>query len=631
MWTPLLVHSDYSLMNSAMDCEKIAKACKELGYTHCGIMDNGSVSGLMEFSEACKEHKITPIFGIEAFVCSLPSEEKEGNRTLYRMGIIATSLEGCKALFKASSQANRNIYDKPRLSLEEWASYAKDWIVFSGYNGSTIYGNEQSILEKISLHKELFKDFYVAISINNLNNSLLRKCAQKMETKCVAVHSSHYASKEDASDHRVLLCSSLKTTLPKINGSLHKDEAKDIDVEQFFKKDNFHIPTKEEIEEWYKENPEEIKACEEIVNKCKPYNLYNNPILPTFDKNIDAYEEIVKLAREGWKNLFSWKNGTKEYEEYGERIKMELSVIKENNLSNYFLIVADICRWARENGILTGIGRGSAAGCLISYLLGITHADPIKYGLLFSRFYNSSRKNTLPDIDLDFPPDKRELVINYVIQKYGYGSVAKIATFGRLQGKSIIKEVLRVHEACDFQTVNAITKFIPDESKISDDLEEMRKDDEENAKILYWAVINNAKDLAPWVRLENDGSYSGELGKYFAQAVRLEGLYKSVGEHASGVVVTPGNVDELCPLIISKKGKMLAGMPYLLLEKMGITKIDILGVSVYQKLSMFINCLEYGDIYVGNSIKQEDPADIDDDISNDVESCHTEESLCISR
>ena len=603
MWTPLLVHSDYSLMNSAMDCEKIAKTCKELGYTTCAITDNGSVSGFMEFADACKSSGIKPIYGIEAFVCKYPSKEREDNRDLTRIGILSKTLAGVKALFKASSQANENIDGRPRLSLEEWASFQKDWIVFSGYPGSDLYrlNTDQEITERIDYYKSLFSNFYVAINpFGNTNiNTKLRSSAKKLSVKCIAVTSSHYPTRDDAADHRVLLCSALKTTLPKVQGNLHTNEAQDLDMDLFFASDNYHIPDKNEITELFWENPEELANCQEIAALCENFSLANNPILPEFQKGLDAYEEIVKLAREGWKNLIPYKAGTEKHKEYGDRIKMELSVIKENGLSNYFLIVADICRWAKENNILTGIGRGSAAGCLISYLIGITHADPIKYGLLFSRFYNSSRKNTLPDIDLDFPPDKREDVIQYIINKYGEKCVAKIATFGRLQGRTILKEVLRIHDACDFKTMNEITKFIPDESKISDDLQELREEDEENAKILYWALINNAKQLAPWVKLEKDGSYSGEFGKFFAQAIRLEGLYKQVGEHASGVIVTPTDVSDYCPVIHSKK-KMLAGMPYPMLEKMGITKIDILGVSVYQKLSMILNCLEFGDCYVAN-------------------------------
>ncbi len=599
MWTPLIVHSDYSLMNSAMDCEKIAKTCKQMGYKACGLTDIGSVSGFMEFAEACKESGIKPIFGIEAFVCKNPSEEREDNRELTRMVIIAKTLEGCKALFKASSKANENFYERPRLSLSEWASFQKDWIVISGYPGSDLYRSQTDrMTQLIENYKFYFSDFRIGLNRFNGNphiNQALREIAIQNNIKCVAVTSSHYVSSDDAADHRVLLCSLLKTTLNKAQSRIYSPEAVDIDADAFFASDNYYIQPNAEIEELHKDFPDEITNCQEIVDSCETFSLLSNPILPVFSKDVDAYEEIVKLAREGWKTLLNWPKGSSQYNEYAERIKYELEVIKNNNLSNYFLIVADICRWAKDNGVFMGPARGSSGGCLISYLIGITQMDPIPRGLLFERFFNSSRKNSLPDIDLDFEPSRREDIFKYIEDRYGKDCVLKISTFGRLQGRTILKEVLRIHEACDFRTMNDITKFIPDESKISDELQELKDEDEENAKILYWTLVNNAKELAPWVKLE-DGTYSGEFGKFFAQAIRLEGLYKQIGEHASGVIVAPTAVSNYCPLIHSKK-KMLAGMPYPLLEKMGLTKIDILGVSVYQKLSMILKCMEFGDCY----------------------------------
>lgn len=610
-WINLHSKSTGSLLSGAMTVDNMVARHKELGYSSVCIMDYGSISLHYEFAAECKNAGLKAILGIEAFVCEQDSHiMDESNRKLSRIGIISKNLKGWKALCKAVSQSNRNHYKKPRLALDEWAVYAKDnWIIITGFPGTKTHdllqsGDDKLAFNHIKYLQDLFTKENVYVGIQEISrpkeeNDALRAIATLTRSKCLALADSHYSKVEDAADQRVVLCSLLKTTLPKVNGSLDSEEAKDIDVARFFKSDKYYIPSIDEIKELHKGHEEEIANTLEIDSKCETYSLSHNPILPEFQKGMDAYEELTQRCRNGWKELLNFKKEDPRHEEYRDRIKYELKVTKEANLSNYFLIVADICEFARKNNIMMGIARGSSGGCLISYLSGITRLDPIPNKLLFSRFFNESRKNSLPDIDLDFQPSKREEVMAYVKSKYGEDAVCKIATFSRLQGRGAIKEVLRVHEACDFTTMNEITKFIPDEAKIADELQEMSEDTHENAKILYWSVVNNAKELSPWVKLEEDGSYSGELGKYFAQAIRLEGLYRQIGEHASGIIIAPGTIDDHCPLVKSKKN-LVAGMPYPDLEGMGLAKIDILGVNVLDKLKMICLAAETGDIY-GNT------------------------------
>jgi len=610
-WVNLHSKSTGSLLSGALTIENLVARNKTLGYKSVSIMDHGSVSLAYELQLECKKAGLKPIFGIEAFVCEQDSHiMDESNRKLTRIGIISKNLTGWKSLCKAVSQSNRNHYKKPRLALDEWAAYAENnWIIITGWPGTQAHGlSPVDLATHLDSLKVLFGPENVflgiqAISDTKENISTLRKTGQNTNTPCVAIADSYYGESEDSSDQRVLLCSLLKTSLTKVRAFLDTEEAKDIGVARFFESNSYYIPELSEIEELHKGYEDEIKNALVIDSLCETYSLSNNPILPEFQVGLDAYEELTNLCRKGWAELLNFKKSDPRHDIYRDRIKEELRVIKGANLSNYFLIVADICKFARDNGILMGAARGSSGGCLISYLAGITKIDPIPYNLLFGRFFDESRKNSLPDIDLDFQPSKREEVIQYIKSKYGEDSVCKIATFGRLQGRGAIKEVLRVHEACDFSTMNEITKYIPDEAKIADELQEMSEDDHENAKILYWAVTNNAKQLAPWVKLEKDGSYSGELGKYFAQAIRMEGLYRQIGEHASGIIVTPGNVDDYCPLIKSKRG-IIAGMPYPDLEAMGLAKIDILGVNVLDKLKMILLAAETGDIYgdIGNCV-----------------------------
>ena len=243
-------------------------------------------------------------------------------------------------------------------------------------------------------------------------------------------------------------------------------------------------------------------VLQEIYDSVEDYDILHKPMLPTFECPDGLTEEdyLKKLCREGWKTLLQ-ANGKVDTDEdvqkYKDRFEEELAVIKEADLFGYFLIVQDIINFVQKSGWLSGPGRGSAAGCLISYMIGVTKIDPLEYDLLFSRFYNAGRNTkdhvSLPDIDMDVPGRHRDDVIMYLKEKYGHDRVSQMLTFGRLQGRSALKEVLRVFGACSFAEMNAITKLIPNEAEISDQLAEM---DEEDRSIIRWALINKPKDLS---------------------------------------------------------------------------------------------------------------------------------------
>ena len=248
------------------------------------------------------------------------------------------------------------------------------------------------------------------------------------------------------------------------------------------------------------------------------------------------------MARAGYRKFLKDAVGEDEalQQEYGDRFRKELQVIKDADLFGYFLIVQDIIRHVEKDmGCLAGPGRGSAAGCLISYLIGITKIDPVKYDLLFERFYNAGRNTgghvSLPDIDMDVPAKRRDDVIDYLKKTYGKGQVSQMITFGRLQGRSAIKEVLRINEACSFGEMNAITKSIPNEAEISDQLVEM---DDEDRSIIRWALINRPDDLRDFCHVTDNGKLEGDYAAYFQQAIDLEGTFKTQGKHAAGVVIS---------------------------------------------------------------------------------------------
>lgn len=322
-----------------------------------------------------------------------------------------------------------------------------------------------------------------------------------------------------------------------------------------------------------------------------------NPQLPKFETPEGQSEEqyLTQIARKGWQEKCQGLITTEESRKtYGDRFRKEFEVIKTANLSGYFLIVQDIIQYARDQGWMVGPGRGSAAGCLISYLIGITEVDPIEYDLLFERFYNSGRNTedyvSLPDIDIDIPGKKRDQIIDYIKNKYGHDKVSQMVTFGRLQGRSAIKEILRVNEACSFSVMNEITKYIPDEAAISDQLSQM---DEEERSIIRWALENNNKELYDYCHINDSGNLEGDYSEYFEQAIKMEGTLKTQGKHAAGVVISAEPLAKVCPMVNSKSSEeKIAGLEMADLEALGHVKFDILAINLLDKLMYIEELIE---------------------------------------
>lgn len=394
-----------------------------------------------------------------------------------------------------------------------------------------------------------------------------------------ALPRTYYTNKEDVDLHRICLASKLKTDIPSIQKDINK--AKEFKI--FFQTDIFYLPSKEEA----------ILDKRSIIisEQCEDYNILEKPQLPTFPTpNGETEEEYLKqLCRKGWKKLLGQTGKVKKEEvkkHYLERFQEEFGVIRGAKLFGYFLIVWDIINFVVSNGWIAGPGRGSAAGCLISYLIGITQVDPIEYDLLFSRFYNAGRNTedhvSYPDVDIDVPGGKRDEIIAYLKNKYGHKNVSQMITFGRLQGRSALKEVLRINKACGFAEMNAMTDPIPDEADISDQLELM---DEEDRSIIRWALINNPDELMQFCHIADDGSLKGDYAPYFEQAIRLEGTFKSQGKHAAGVVISKDHLEKVCPMLPQKgSDEKLAGLEMNDLEALGQIKFDVLGLALLDKL-----------------------------------------------
>ena len=426
----------------------------------------------------------------------------------------------------------------------------------------------------------------------------IRHLGEITKTKVVCTPDAYYCNSEDCVDQRILLCNKLKTTMANINQKILNNEDV-IPSHIFFKSNNFYILSPKEMDAIH--NKEEIDNTNVISDMCDNYSILNNPVIPDFNcpNNSNPDEYLRELCRIGWKDKIVESIPKDKHPEYVERIKYELEVLQGAGLSSYFLIVRDIVDYVRRMDWLPGPGRGSACGCLASYLIGITSIDPIKYNLIFERFYNSGRNTSnhisMPDIDVDVPINKREDIINYIRDKYGKDNVSQMITFNTLKGRGALKEVLRVHDNISFEEMNRITKFIPDEAKIADELQEM-KDDTGESSIIRWALENNVENLKEWCYISEDGSLAGRLAKRFEQAIRIEGTKSNQSKHAAGVIISSSKLKSICPMIYDTKNKQtIAGMEMKDLEGLGIIKFDILGVALLDKIMAISDMIKNGE------------------------------------
>jgi DNA polymerase-3 subunit alpha len=534
-WFPLCNYTHYSLLKGFSKPRELAKKCAENQYRACGIADYKSISGAVSFYKECIENNIKPIIGCSFDGFSLFAKNKNGWFDLIE---IVSSLDTNNELnvHTLSSSCKRN----------NLICIAKNELE-SPIKGEDFYQKSNS-----------FMDIY-------------------------------YTNKEDAPLHRILLCSAMKTTLPKLNTKIKSGKTSSNQI--FFESNDFYLKNQTQLVEVLLSDADAVEKIEQIYNKCEKYNILNSPMLPSFPTpNKQSEEEYLKqLCRDGWRDLLLEMRKVDDPEQkdiYLNRFVKEFDVIKSADLFGYFLIVQDIVSYVTKMGWLSGPGRGSAAGCLISYLIGITQIDPIEFDLLFERFYNSGRNTedniSLPDIDMDVPGNKRDEIIGYLKDKYGYRNVSQMLTFGRLQGRSALKEVLRVNGACGFSEMNEITKAIPNEAEISDQLQEM---DEEDRSIIRWALENNADDLRDYCFINNNDELDGDYAEFFDQAIKIEGTFKTQGKHAAGVVISSEELNKVCPMVNPKSGEeKIAGLEMADLEALGHVKFDVLGINLLDKI-----------------------------------------------
>ena len=555
-YVPLHLHTEYSLLDGAIRIKDLCKYAKENDMPAVAITDHGVMYGAIEMYLECKEAGVKPLIGVEFYVHNGDITEKDPrNNPLYHLVLIAKDLDGYKNLIKLVSTAHcKGLYYKPRINFDLIQKYSKGLVCLSACLGGEVlqdllHNNYEEAKRTAAKYKELFgDDYYIELQDHGLpeqkrTNPDLIKIANELDIKMVITNDSHYLKKEDAEFHDTLLCVQTQ--------SLKADENR-----MHFENNEFYVKDVTQLRDAFSwMDSEMFEQCihntVDIAEKCNLIMTFGDSPLPHYEvpkgHTVESY--LSYLVYEGLKERY----GEDIPKEIDERAKYELGVIEKMGFSAYFLITWDFVNFAKEHKIPVGPGRGSAAGSLVAYSLGITDLDPIKHNLLFERFLNLERY-TMPDVDIDFCVDRRSEVIDYVTQKYGADRVCQIITFGTFAARAALKAVARVYDI-EFAKSNLWASYIPDEPK---------------------AKIDDA--LHDGMELKKLYDEDEEVRKIVDMAKAIEGLKYNVGTHAAGVIISHVPLDEIVPVQPSKKGIIEAAYPMANLEKIGLLKMDFLAL-----------------------------------------------------
>ncbi len=562
----LHLHSHFSLLDGACDVEKLVTRAAALGQPAVAMTDHGNIFGAVHFVYAARTHGIKPIVGCELYICknddhTAPPEGDKYNHLL----VLAENDEGYRNLVKITSEASlRGFYYKPRVSKKFLAEHSRGLIGLSGCLAGELCeklldGNYDSARQVAGSYQDIFgKDnFFLEIQDQGLDEEhRIRQDLMRLEKDIgipmVATNDSHYLCQDDAPAHDVLLCVQTGKSIQDTNRLK-------------FHGDQFFIKSHEEMQRLFGDTPAVLSRTVDIAERCSiKMEKVHNPF-PHFDVppeyTLDDYFEHV--AREGFaarmrtlQDLQARGNLTlkKPISDYTQRLSSEIDIIRQMKFSGYFLIVWDFIRYAKEKNIPVGPGRGSAAGSLVSYAMGITDLDPLQHELLFERFLNPERVS-MPDIDIDFCMNRRGEVIDYVTRKYGRDQVAQIITFGTMAAKAAIKDVGRAMDI-PYNDVDRIAKMLP-----------------------LTLGITIPKALSESGPLKTAYESEPQVRALIDTAQRLEGLVRNAGVHAAGVVISPIPLTDLVPLHKTKNGEIVTAFDMKAVEKLGLLKMDFLGLT----------------------------------------------------
>lgn len=557
-FTHLHLHTQYSLLDSSSKIPELVDRAVELGMDALAITDHGVMYGVIDFYEECKKKGIKPILGCEVYVApkSRFQKESEGGKKYHHLVLLAENEVGYKNLMKLVSRGfTEGFYYKPRVDYELLETFHEGLIATSACLGGIVSTNlrtatyEEAKKEALRLN-QIFGEgnFFLELQdhgqqIEKAVNQYLVQLSKETGIPLIATNDCHYVRQEDAVSHDVLLCIGTQKKL--------SDEDR-----MRYEGDQYYLKSEEEMRSLFHSIPEALENTKKIAGRCNveiKFGEYHLPKYPIPDGK-DAYSYLREVCEEGFLWRYpSEKYSLKEMEELRERLEYELTTISNMGFVDYFLIVWDYIRFAKENDIIVGAGRGSAAGSMVSYCLQITDIDPIKYNLLFERFLNPERL-TMPDIDIDFCVLRRGEVIDYVTRKYGRDRVVQIVTFGTMAARMVIRDVGRVLDL-PYSYCDKVAKMIPTELKMTIE-----------------KALKMNPDLAKIYQEEEEAKLLIDMSK------KLEGLPRHVSVHAAGVVISKDAVEKYVPLSVGSEGVVTTQFTMVTLERLGLLKMDFLGL-----------------------------------------------------
>ncbi len=600
-FTHLHVHSQYSILDGAASVSALVNKAKDDGMTALALTDHGTMFGIKEFHSTCEKAQIKPILGCETYVAARTIQNKNDkvDRSGHHLILLAKNKQGYKNLVRLISIANtEGFYYKPRIDKTHLEKYSEGLIVSSSCLGgeipSLIMNNHLKDAEdSILWFKKIFgDDYYLELQRHPSElpqqrmevydkqvevNEVILSLAKKYGVKVIATNDVHFTNAEDADAHDLLIC---------LNTGKDVDDANRM---RYTKQEWFK--TQEEMNKLFEDVPEALANTAEIVDKIENYELDSAPIMPVFPipedfatieqfrkeysekalfdefgedsfKRLGDYEKVLRVKLESaYLKHLTFEGAKGRYgdpvpEDVANRLEFELTTIKQMGYPGYFLITQDFINKAREMGVLVGPGRGSAAGAAVAYCTGITNIDPIKFDLLFERFLNPDRIS-LPDVDIDFDDDGRQLVLDYVTNKYGQDKVAHICTFGTMATKMAIRDVARVLKL-PLPEADRLAKMVPDAPKMT-----FQKAFKENADLKKEKKSNNPL-----------------IAKTIKFAETLEGSVRQTGVHACGILISRDPLTDHIPLMPTKDEEILPTTQYdgRFVESIGLLKMDFLGL-----------------------------------------------------
>ena len=564
----LHIHSDYSLLDGASQLPSLIDRAVELGMPAIALTDHGVMYGAIEMIKLCRNKPIKPIIGNEMYVINGNIQENKKNRRFHQV-VLAKNTKGYKNLVKLTTISSlkgiqgKGIFSRPCINKELLTQYHEDLIVTSACLGGEVpqailKGDLEHAREVAKWYQDLFgEDYYLEIqdhgSIEDrIVNVQIVKIAQELGIKIIATNDSHFISCYDVEAHDALLCIQTGKLITedkrlRYSGTEYLKSAEE--MRQLFRD---HLP--DEIIE------EAINNTLEVAEKIEPYNILGEPRIPNYpvppNHTPDTYVE--EISRQGLLERLKCRSFDEVDPVYQERLEYELKMLQRMGFSTYFLVVWDYIKYARDNNIAVGPGRGSAAGSLVAYCLRITNIDPVHHGLLFERFLNPERKS-MPDVDTDFCIDRRDDMIKYVTEKYGEANVAQIITFNRLTSKSVLKDVARVL-GIPYAQSDKMAKLIP-----------VSRGKPTKLKVMI-------SDETPEPEFKNQYDNDPDVRRWLDMAIRIEGTNKTFGVHAAGVVISSEPLDEIVPLQKNNDGSVITQYFMEDIESLGLLKMDFLGL-----------------------------------------------------